>query len=91
MLDRMTIDQFAREVGDRLEQFVKSVKQAQAEGADGFVGDTYERRTFDDWLTEFGACETIPAPRPSAVIGSKIAVFDQRRRSTGGKVLAIAR
>jgi hypothetical protein len=53
----MTLNEFAREVGNRLDTFVTATRADQAEGADGFVGDRYERRTFEDWMAEFDAFE----------------------------------
>lgn len=80
MNERMRLDEFTRELGNRLEVFVNMTKQEQAEGADGFVGDRYERRTFDDWMAEFGACEGV------MLIARKVApamTYGERRKRIG--------
>ena len=76
MLKRMTLDQFTKEVGNRLEQFDRSIKSAQAEGVDGFVGDQFERRTFDEWMAEFHACEgSMIVERPRMTVNHKVTLF----------------
>lgn len=83
----ISIDEFAKQVGDHLEEFVTHIKEAREEGADGF-GPRYEYKSFSDWLDEFGAFDgyiglTAHINRARAADRRKgLALVDRRRDLT---------
>lgn len=56
---RMSIIEFKEQMRARMDAFALNTRRLQQEGEEGFVGPECEYRTFEDWVAEFGAYESL--------------------------------